>query len=73
MYPSIEDKPIQPSRAHNINRTDFPVDQVLYRVSDVNLTSHIWLLNPVTGKARYLKALRDGNIEPSKLLELNRQ
>ena len=51
---------------------DFPSDQVEYRLSDTNVTSYLWLLNPTTGKARYYKAQRDGKIEASDLLDVTR-
>ena len=71
MFPSTEEKPIQPSRRYTIDRTEFPADVVRYQVSDHNLTNFLWVLNPLTGKVRYLKAMRDGKIETSKLLNVN--
>lgn len=72
MFPSTEENPIEPSKVVTIDRNDFPVDQVEFRISDTNVTSYLWLLNPVTGKARYYKAQRDGKIEPSDLLDVTR-
>ena len=72
MFPSTDEKPIEPSKIVAIDRNDFPSDQVEYRLSDTNVTSYLWLLNPITGKARYYKAQRDGKIEVSELLDVTR-
>ncbi len=72
MYPSSEERPIQPSRKYKIDRTEFPAGMVRYQVSDHNVTSFLWILNPETGKGRYVKALRDGKIEASILLDVTK-
>ena len=70
MFPAAEARPIQPSRLYNIDRNEFPADVVRYQVSDHNVTSFLWILNPETGKGRYIKALRDGKIEESRMVNV---
>ena len=72
MFPSSDERPIQPSREYKIDRTEFPADVVRFQVSDHNVTSFLWILNPETGHGRYLKALRDGKIEESVLLDVSK-
>lgn len=60
------------SRVYQIDARDFPLADIQFQVSERNLTNYLWLLNPKTGKARILKARRDGLVEESLLLDANR-
>ncbi len=63
---------VEESRVYQIDARDFPLDDLRFQVSERNLTNYLWLLNPKTGKARILKARRDGIIEESMLLDVTR-
>ena len=66
--PGEVDGAIEPSRSYRLTSNDFPLDRVHFQVSARNLTNYLWVLNPQSGKAMFLKARRDGLIEASPVL-----
>ena len=67
---SERDQNIEPSRSYTIDTGDFPLDKLQMQLSERNLSNYLWLLNPETGKARFVKARRDGILDESPLLDL---
>ena len=65
MFPDGEEQTTLRSRIHQIDLDVFPLDQVRYQLSERNLTNFLWILNPVTGKARFIRAGRDGGFDVS--------
>ena len=72
VFPDSQDQQPQRSVTHQVDLELFPVDQVEYQLSERNLTNFLWILNPVTGKARYLRAARDAGLEVSDVQEVSR-
>ncbi|MFQ5653401.1 MAG: hypothetical protein ACE5GW_01555 [Planctomycetota bacterium] len=73
IFPESEEQPLFRSQLLEIDRESFPVDQVRYQLSERNLASYLWILNPVTGKALYLRARRDGSFEASSLFDATKR
>ncbi len=69
LFPESMEQSITESRSYAIDAKQFPQEQTIIQVSERNLTNYLWLLNPTMGKARYIKARRDGGFDESALLE----
>ena len=67
MFPDGQEQQLQRSVTHQIDQEIFPPDQVQFQLSERNLTNFLWIMNPVTGKARYIRAGRDASIEVSEI------
>jgi hypothetical protein len=73
LFPDGKEQQITRSRVHQIDLDAFPIDQVRYQLSERNLTNFLWLLNPITGKAQYIRAGRDGIFEFSDIESVARR
>ena len=62
-------QPIEPSRVYAVDQELFPLDQVRYQISERNLTNYLWILNPTTGKAMFIRARRDGGFDESPIVD----
>ena len=67
MFPDGLDQKLERSAIHQIDQEVFPADEVIYQLSERNLTNFLWIMNPVTGKARYIRAARNGGFELSEI------
>lgn len=65
MFPEDDEQQLIRSRMLQIDPVAFPMDQARFQISERNLTSFLWVMNPHTGKAQYVRAGRDGVLEPS--------
>ncbi len=65
-------EPIDSSRVYTVDQDEFPLDQVLFQVSERNLTNYLWILNPVSGKAMFIRARRDGGFDESPVLDVSK-
>ena len=63
LFPDGREDELVRSEIHKIDANVFPAGEVEYQLSERNLTNYLWILNPVTGKARYIRAGRDGALE----------
>jgi hypothetical protein len=73
MFPDGSEQQLVRSRIHQVDQSVFPTDQVRYQLSERNLTNFLWILNPVTGKARFIRAGRDGGFETSEIESVARR
>ena len=67
LFPDGREDALVRSAVHQVDPTEFPPEQVRFQLSERNLTNYLWVLNPVTGKARYLRAGRDAVLEASEI------
>ena len=65
MFPDGLDQKLERSAIHQVDQDVFPPGEVTYQLSERNLTNFLWILNPLTGKARYIRAARNGGFEIS--------
>lgn len=73
MLPDGSEETVIRSRIYEIDTDVFPVDQVQYQLSERNLTNFLWIMNPVTGKARYVRAGRAGGFDVSDVYSATRR
>jgi hypothetical protein len=67
MFPDGKEQVIIRSRVYQVDPAAFPPDQTRYLLSERNLTTFLWVLNPVTAKAQFVRAGRDGALEFSEV------
>lgn len=67
MFPDGSEQVLVRSGIYQVDLTEFPVEQTQYQLSERNLTNFLWILNPYTGKARYIRAQRDGTFDVSEV------
>jgi len=65
------DAQLMKSGTYSIDQEAFPLDQVRYQVSERNLTNYLWITNPVTGKARFIRATREGGFDKSPIIAID--
>ena len=68
---SAEHPPIK-SQVYKLDPAIFPQDQVQFSISERNLLNYLWVLNPVTGKARFVRARRDGGFDESPVIDASK-
>ena len=73
MLPDGAEESVIRSRIYEIDTEGFPVDQVQFQLSERNLTNFLWIMNPVTGKARYVRAGRGGGFDVSEVYSATRR
>ena len=66
------EQPVETSRIYSVDQKEFPLDQVLFQVSERNLTNYLWIFNPVTGRAMFIRARRDGGFDESPMLDVSK-
>ncbi len=67
MFPDGQEQQLVRSRVHQVDQERFPADQARYQLSERNLTNFLWVLNPHSGHAQYIRAGRDGVFEFSEI------
>jgi len=72
MFPEDEDQQLVRSRVLQIDVSTFPPEHTQFQLSERNLTNFLWVLNPVTGRAQYVRAGRDGVLEASPIENLTK-
>jgi hypothetical protein len=73
MFPEDEEQQLVRSRVLQIDVAAFPPELTHFQLSERNLTNFLWVLNPTTGQAQYVRAGRDGVLEASAIENLTRQ
>jgi len=73
MFPEDEEQQLVRSRVLQIDAAAFPPELTRFQLSERNLTNFLWVLNPTTGKAQYVRAGRDGVLEASAIENLTKQ
>jgi hypothetical protein len=73
MFPEDEEQQLVRSRVLQIDVATFPPEHTQFQLSERNLTNFLWVLNPATGKAQYVRAGRDGVLEASAIENLTKQ
>lgn len=73
MFPEDDEQQLVRSRVLQIDIENFPPEQTEFQLSERNLTNFLWVLNPATGRAQYVRAGRDGVLEASPVENLTKQ